>query len=135
MCRVALPCCLFDLACFFLPSFSSLIKTCIYLCVDVLGSYRATPCRRVLATAVRAPLSLSLSLFSFSFPVGYLQTMTEPALHSQVREYHVASISALLSRTNCSGESKVTLQFVQARERAWKSRLHVYVRKYNYYTS
>ena len=28
-CRVALPCCLFDLACFFLPSFSSLIKTCI----------------------------------------------------------------------------------------------------------
>ena len=25
---VALPCCLFDLACFFLPSFSSLIKTC-----------------------------------------------------------------------------------------------------------
>ena len=29
MCCVALPCCLFDLACFFLPSFSSLIKTCI----------------------------------------------------------------------------------------------------------
>ena len=28
MCCVALPCCLFDLACFFLPSFSSLIKTC-----------------------------------------------------------------------------------------------------------
>ena len=27
MCCVALPCCLFDLACFFLPSFSSLIKT------------------------------------------------------------------------------------------------------------
>ena len=26
MCCVALPCCLFDLACFFLPSFSSLIK-------------------------------------------------------------------------------------------------------------
>ena len=30
VCCVALPCCLFDLACFFLPSFSSLIKTCIY---------------------------------------------------------------------------------------------------------
>ena len=29
MCCVALPCCLFDLACFFLPSFSSLIKTCM----------------------------------------------------------------------------------------------------------
>ena len=29
VCCVALPCCLFDLACFFLPSFSSLIKTCI----------------------------------------------------------------------------------------------------------
>ena len=28
MCCVALPCCLFDLACFFLPSFSSLIKSC-----------------------------------------------------------------------------------------------------------
>ena len=28
MCCVALPCCLFNLACFFLPSFSSLIKTC-----------------------------------------------------------------------------------------------------------
>ena len=26
---VALPCCLFDLACYFLPSFSSLIKTCM----------------------------------------------------------------------------------------------------------
>ena len=31
VCCVALPCCLFDLACFFLPSFSSLIKTCIYM--------------------------------------------------------------------------------------------------------
>ena len=32
MCYVALPCCLFDLACFFLPSFSSLIKhVCIYI--------------------------------------------------------------------------------------------------------
>ena len=30
VCCVALPCCLFDLACFFLPSFSSLIKTCTY---------------------------------------------------------------------------------------------------------
>ena len=30
MCYVALPCCLLDLTCFFLPSFSSLIKTCIY---------------------------------------------------------------------------------------------------------
>ena len=28
VCCVALPCCLFDLAYFFLPSFSSLIKTC-----------------------------------------------------------------------------------------------------------
>ena len=28
VCCVALLCCLFDLACFFLPSFSSLIKTC-----------------------------------------------------------------------------------------------------------
>ena len=28
VCCVALHCCLFDLACFFLPSFSSLIKTC-----------------------------------------------------------------------------------------------------------
>ena len=28
MCCVALPCCLFDLACFFLSSFSSLIKIC-----------------------------------------------------------------------------------------------------------
>ena len=28
LCCVALPCCLFDLVCFFLPSFSSLIKTC-----------------------------------------------------------------------------------------------------------
>ena len=27
----ALPCCLFDLACFILPSFSSLIKTCTYM--------------------------------------------------------------------------------------------------------
>ena len=36
MCCVALPCCLFDLACFFLPFFSSLIKTCIYIyLVDV----------------------------------------------------------------------------------------------------
>ena len=34
---VALPCCLFDLACFFLPSFSSLIKTCmVHVCmIDV----------------------------------------------------------------------------------------------------
>ena len=31
VCCVALPCCLFDLACFFLPSFSSLIKTCACL--------------------------------------------------------------------------------------------------------
>ena len=31
VCCVALPCCLFDLACFFLPSFSSLIKT--FTCV------------------------------------------------------------------------------------------------------
>ena len=30
MCCVALPCHLFDLAYFFLPAFSSLIKTCIY---------------------------------------------------------------------------------------------------------
>ena len=30
-CFALLPCCLFDLACFFLPSFSSLIKTCIYI--------------------------------------------------------------------------------------------------------
>lgn len=52
--------------------------------IDVLGSYESTPCRRVLATAMRAPLSLSPSTFSFSFPVGYLETMTEPALHSQV---------------------------------------------------
>ena len=29
MCCVALPCCLFDLACFFLPSFSSLITLCL----------------------------------------------------------------------------------------------------------
>ena len=29
VCCVALPCCLFDLACFFLPSFSSLIETFI----------------------------------------------------------------------------------------------------------
>lgn len=50
----------------------------------VLGSYETTPCRRVLATAVRAPLSLSISHFSFSFPVGFLETMTEPALHPQV---------------------------------------------------
>ena len=28
VCCVALPCCLFDLACFFLSSFSSLIETC-----------------------------------------------------------------------------------------------------------
>ena len=28
-------CCLFDLACFFLPSFSSLIKTCIHTCMHV----------------------------------------------------------------------------------------------------
>ena len=34
---VALPCCLFDLACFFLPSFTSLIKTCTYsIYLDVL---------------------------------------------------------------------------------------------------
>ena len=45
VCCVALPCCLFDLACCFLPSFSSLIKTCIYtyiykyvICIDVLPS-------------------------------------------------------------------------------------------------
>ena len=31
VCSVALPCCLFDLACFFLPSFSSLIKTYMYI--------------------------------------------------------------------------------------------------------
>ena len=31
MCCVALPCCLFDLACFFLLSFSSLIKTCTWM--------------------------------------------------------------------------------------------------------
>ena len=30
VCCVALPCCLFDLACFLLSSFSSLIKTCTY---------------------------------------------------------------------------------------------------------
>ena len=29
VCCVALSCCLFDLACFFLPSFSSLIKICV----------------------------------------------------------------------------------------------------------
>ena len=28
-CTMYMPCCLCDLACFFLPSFSSLIKTCI----------------------------------------------------------------------------------------------------------
>ena len=32
---VAFPCCLFDLACFFLPFFSSLIKTCMYMYVHV----------------------------------------------------------------------------------------------------
>ena len=32
VCCVALPCCLFDLACFFLPSFSSLIKTYVCKC-------------------------------------------------------------------------------------------------------
>ena len=31
VCCVALPCCVFDLACFFFSSFSSLIKTCIYI--------------------------------------------------------------------------------------------------------
>ena len=35
VCYVALPCCLFDLACFFLPSFSSLIKTCIMIVIIV----------------------------------------------------------------------------------------------------
>ena len=29
--------CLFDLACFFLSSFSSLIKTCVFVCVCVCG--------------------------------------------------------------------------------------------------
>ena len=33
---VALPCCLLDLACFFLPSFSTLIKTCIIICLSRL---------------------------------------------------------------------------------------------------
>ena len=33
VCCVALPCCLFDLACFFLPSFSSLIKNMYYKCL------------------------------------------------------------------------------------------------------
>ena len=31
VCCVALPCFLFDLACLFLPSFSTLIKTCMYI--------------------------------------------------------------------------------------------------------
>ena len=57
MCSVAFPCCLFDLdlACFFLSSFSSLIKTCTYnyvvsltlslsvcLCVCLFYSFAAT---------------------------------------------------------------------------------------------
>ena len=33
ICYVALPCCLFDLACFFLPSFSHLIETSIYITI------------------------------------------------------------------------------------------------------
>ena len=53
---------------------------------DPLGSYECTPSRRVLATSLRPVLTLSHALFTFSFPVGYLETMNEPAQHSQVRE-------------------------------------------------
>ena len=39
VCRVALPCCLFDLACYFLPSFSSLIKTIMYVDISKTTLY------------------------------------------------------------------------------------------------
>ena len=43
MCCVALPCCLFDLACFFLPS--SFLSICIYTCIHTLKT--APGCRAV----------------------------------------------------------------------------------------
>ena len=42
VCCVALPCCLFDHACFFLRSFSSLIKTCkctMYMHVNLYNEF------------------------------------------------------------------------------------------------
>ena len=44
VCCVALPCCLFDLACFFLPSFSSVIKTCVCVHVCIWTHYVVPMC-------------------------------------------------------------------------------------------
>ena len=46
---LALPCCLFDLSCFILPSFSSLIKTCIYIqmYMHLYGSVQVHVCMHV----------------------------------------------------------------------------------------
>ena len=74
-------------ASFYLNSLSPTYTKYVYFLKPypgVLGSYDNTPRRRVLATAVRAPVSFSLSHFSFSFPVSYLETMTEPVLHNKV---------------------------------------------------
>ena len=56
VCCVALPCCLFDLACFFLPSFSSLIKTCIHDCVCL--SQSSPTCSGELWRCIRASFDL-----------------------------------------------------------------------------
>ena len=41
VCCVTLPCCLFDLACFFLSSFSSLIKTCTCMYMYIISNPKA----------------------------------------------------------------------------------------------
>ena len=67
---VHFPCCLFDLACFFLPSFSSLIKTCTH----------------VTRYNYARPLSTSLSLFlSQSFSLLSPDTTTLPLIHKKIR--------------------------------------------------
>ena len=90
MCCVALPCCLFDLACFFLPSFSSLIKTLYIhvfyqkngssvgraLCLECRVSWVRVPPeaaqRKVIALGVLCCFALFVACFflpSFSSPI------------------------------------------------------------------
>ena len=61
VCCVALLCCLFDLACFFLPSFSSLIKTCITIVTSLIILKFLSPVSDA-AHSVQPLVGLGLSL-------------------------------------------------------------------------
>ena len=67
-------CCLFDLACFFLPTFSSLIKTC------TCKSIKRNALCMILLPVFQMSLSLFLSRKAFQLPLSLLQDppLTQP---------------------------------------------------------